>query len=129
MRTAVATMIAMLGGIGIGVAIHNVHAQSNAPVYPVYYVFEADVTNPEPYAKEYVPRAIEIMKAYGGRYVAVGRPVPIEGEPPKASGAILLFESMSELDAWRSSPEFKENRETGMKYAKFRSYVLEGVRQ
>ena len=126
MRTPLAATIAMLGGIGIGAAIHSVHAQSNAPVY---YVFEADVTNPEPYAKEYVPRAIEIMKAHGGRYLAVGRPVPVEGEPPKARGAILLFDSMSMLDAWRSSPEFKANREIGVKYAKFRSYVLEGVRQ
>ena len=126
MRSALAAIIVMLGGIGIGVAIHSVHAQSNAPVY---YVFEAEVTNQEPYAKEYVPRAIEIMKAHGGRYVAVGRPVPIEGEPPKARGAILLFESMSKLEAWRSSPEFKENREIGLRYARFRSYVLEGVRQ
>ena len=125
MRTPLAITIAILGGIGIGAAIHGVHAQSNVPVY---YVFEADVTNPEPYAKEYVPRAIEIMKAHGGRYVAVGKPVPVEGEPPKARGAILLFESMSKLDAWRNSPDFKANREIGVKYAKFRSYVLEGVR-
>jgi uncharacterized protein (DUF1330 family) len=126
MRTALAATIAMFGGIGIGTAIYGVQAQPNAPVY---YVFEADVTDPEPYAKEYVPRAIEIMKAHGGRYLAVGRPVPIEGEPPKPRGAILVFDSMARLEAWRSSPEFKANRETGVKYAKFRSYVLEGVRQ
>ena len=126
MRTALTTMIALVGGVGIGVAVHSVHAQSNAPVY---YVFESEVTSPEPYAKEYVPRAIEIMKAHGGRYVAVGTPVSIEGDPPKARGAILLFESMSTLEAWRNSPEFKANRDLGMKYAKFRSYVLPGVRQ
>jgi uncharacterized protein (DUF1330 family) len=126
MRTRLAITIAILGGIGIGAAIHAVPAQSTAPVY---YVFEADVANPEPYAKEYVPRAIEIMKAHGGRYVAVGKPVPIEGDPPKARGAILVFDSMSKLEAWRGSPEFAANREIGMRYAKFRSYVLEGVRQ
>lgn len=126
MRTALVATIAMLGGIGMGAVIHSVGAQSNAPAY---YVFEADVTDPEPYAKEYVPRAIEIMKAHGGRYVAVGRPVPIEGEPPKARGAILVFDSRSMLDAWRSSPEFKANREIGVKYARFRSYMLEGARQ
>jgi uncharacterized protein (DUF1330 family) len=126
MRTVLAATIALLAGFGIGAAIYRVQAQSNAPVY---YVFEADVTDPEPYAKEYVPRAIAIMKAHGGRYVAVGRPVPIEGEPPKAREAILMFDSMSQFEAWRSSPEFKANREIGVKYARFRSYVLEGARQ
>jgi uncharacterized protein (DUF1330 family) len=126
MRTALTATVAMLGGIGIGAAIHSVNAQSNAPVY---YVLESDVTNPEPYMKEYVPRAIDIMKAHGGRYVAVGRPVPIDGEPPTARGAILMFDSMSQLKAWRDSPEFKANREIGVKYARFRSYVLEGARQ
>jgi uncharacterized protein (DUF1330 family) len=126
MDTRVAVTIAMLTGIGITAAFHRVHAQSNVPVY---YVFQSEVSNPEPYAKEYVPRAIEIMKAHGGRYVAVGKPTPIEGDPPNARAAILLFDSMSQFDAWRNSAEFKANREIGVKYAKFRSYVLEGVRQ
>jgi uncharacterized protein (DUF1330 family) len=96
---------------------------------PIYYVFQSEVSNSEPYTKEYVPRAIEIMKAYGGRYVAVGKPTTIEGDPPNARAAILLFDSRSKFDAWRNSAEFKANRDIGVKYAKFRSYLLEGVPQ
>jgi hypothetical protein len=42
---------------------------------------------------------------------------------------MLTFDSMEKSQVWRNSAEFKENRETGLKYAKFRSYVVEGARQ
>ena len=68
------------------------------------------------------------MKAHGGRYAAVGKPIPMDGDPPPRA-AVLIFENRAAFDAWRNSAEFKANREIGLKYARFRSYILEGVRQ
>jgi uncharacterized protein (DUF1330 family) len=127
MKTHFTIAIAMLTGIGLGaVAVQNLHAQSRPPVY---YIGENDVTNPDAYAKEYLPRTAELIKAGGGRYVAAGSATSLEGEPPKSRVVVLAFDSMEKIQAWRDSAEFKENRKIGDKYAKFRSFVVEGVPQ
>src|SRR6185312_10186461 len=37
---------------------------------PAYLIGQIDVTNPDGYAKEYLPKAREIIKAHGGKLVA-----------------------------------------------------------
>src|ERR1700680_4417837 len=62
--------LAMLAGVAIGAfAVQGLHAQAKPPVY---YVAEIDVTNPDAYAKEYAPKAQAIIKAAGGRQLAIG---------------------------------------------------------
>jgi uncharacterized protein (DUF1330 family) len=78
---------------------------------------------------EYLPRARELIIAGGGRYVAAGKATPLEGEPPKARIVVLAFDSMEKIQAWRNSAEFIEHRKIGEKYAKFRSFAVEGVPQ
>ena len=69
-------------GVAIGLAlgasaIHAPHAQSRPPVY---YVAEVDVTDPENYIKEFVPKAATSAEAYGARTLAAGSKVTaIEG--------------------------------------------------
>jgi hypothetical protein len=36
---------------------------------------------------------------------------------------------MHNIQDWRNSAEFKENRKIGEKYAKFRSFTIEGLPQ
>ena len=36
---------------------------------------------------------------------------------------------MDKIQAWRSDPQYKALREAGNKYAKFRSYAIEGLPQ
>ena len=57
---------------------------------PVYCVAEIDVTNPEAYAKEFAPKAQAIIKAAGGRFLAIGgtaasgpKVTALDGEAPK----------------------------------------------
>jgi uncharacterized protein (DUF1330 family) len=104
----------------------GLHAQCKPPVY---YVGENDVTDPDGYAKEYIPRARELIIAGGGRYVAAGKATSLEGEPPKSRIVVLAFDSMEKIQAWRNSAAFKEHRKIGDKYAKFRSYAVDGVPQ
>src|SRR5262249_26377547 len=70
-----------------GLAVEEVRAQAKPPVY---FIGEIDVSNPEGYAKEYLPKAREIIKAHGGRLIAAGGAagsgspvIAVDGEAPK----------------------------------------------
>ena len=65
----------------------------------------------------------------GGRILAAGKVIPIEGAPPKPRVAVSMWDSVEKIQAWRNSKEYKENRKIGDRYAKFRSYAVEGVSQ
>jgi uncharacterized protein (DUF1330 family) len=123
----------MLAGIGAGASVvQALHAQQKPPVY---FVGEIDVTNPEGYAKEYLPKAREIIKAHGGQLVAAGgaagtgnQVIPVDGEPPKRV-VIYRYPSVDAVHAWRHDPAYEEVRKTGEKYAKYRTFAVEGVAQ
>src|SRR5438874_11691390 len=120
----------MVAGAALGgAAIQGLHAQAKPPVY---YVAKIDVTNPDAYAKEYAPKAQAIIKASGGRPVAIGgtaaagaKPtVTFDGEAPKRF-VVQVWDSMEQIKAWRANPEYVELRKVGDKYAKFRSFAVE----
>ena len=133
MKTKYIVALSMLAGAALGAAaLEGLHAQATPPVY---YVAEIDVTNPDAYAKEYAPKAQAIIKAMGGRQLAIGgaggagaKPVTaVDGEAPKRV-VIQVWDNMEKMKAWRANPEFIELRKTvGDKYAKFRSFAIEGV--
>jgi len=120
--------LALVTGFGLGaVAVQGLHAQAKPPVY---YIAEIEVTNLDAYTKEYAPKAQAIIKAAGGRLLAAGQKVTsIEGAPPKPRVAVQVWDSMEKIKAWRDSAEFKEIRKVGDKYAKFRSFTVEGLPQ
>jgi uncharacterized protein (DUF1330 family) len=131
MKTRYTVIVSMLAGAALGAAaIQALHAQAKPPVY---YVSEIDVTNPDAYAKEYAPKAQAIIKASGGRFVAIGgtaaagaKPVvSFDGDPPKRF-VVQVWDSMDQIKAWRAKPEYIELRKVGNKYAKFRSFAVEG---
>jgi uncharacterized protein (DUF1330 family) len=128
MKTQHTVAVAMLVGTGLGAAaIEGLHAQAKPPVY---YISEIDVTNPDAYAKEYVPLAQATIKAAGGRFLAAGgKTMSFEGEPPKSRVVVQVWDSAEKIAAWRNSTEFKEARKIGDKYAKFRAFSVEGMSQ
>jgi uncharacterized protein (DUF1330 family) len=128
MKTHTTIALAMLAGFGLGtVAVQGLHAQAKAPVY---YISEIDISNPDGYAKEYLPKASALIKASGGKYLAAGGKVTtFEGDPPKSRVTVQQWDSVEKIQAWRNSPEFKEARNIGDKYAKFRAFAVEGVPQ
>src|SRR5262249_18371523 len=57
---------------------------------PAYLIGQIDVTDPDGYAKQYLPKAREIIKAHGGRLIAAAgsaatgaKVVAVDGEAPK----------------------------------------------
>jgi uncharacterized protein (DUF1330 family) len=128
MRTRYAVALAIVVGFGLGaITVQTLHAQAKPPIY---YIAEIDVTNLDAYTKEYAPKAQALIKASGGRLLAAGQKVTsIEGAPPKPRVAVQVWDSMEKIQAWRNSAEFKEIRKVGEKYAKFRSFTVEGLAQ
>ena len=126
MKFPYAIAAALLIGIGLGAgAVHSLHAEK-AP--PTYLVAEIDVTDHERYLKDFVPRAEANIKAFGGRILAAtGRIGTIEGAPPSARVVLIAWDGIDKVQSWRNAPESLEIRALGHKYAKFRSYIVEGV--
>ena len=134
MKTRFTVTLSMLAGAALGAgAIQALHAQATPPIY---YFGEIDVTNPDAYAKEYAPKAQAIIKAAGGRFLALGgaagtgaKPITaFGGEPPKRF-VVTVWDSLEKINAWRANPDYIELRKTGEKYAKFRAFAIEGLPQ
>jgi uncharacterized protein (DUF1330 family) len=72
----------------------------------------------------------------GGRFLAIGgtaatgagKVTAFDGEAPKRV-VVIVWDSIEKIGAWRASPEQKELRQIGEKYAKFRSYAVDGSAQ
>jgi uncharacterized protein (DUF1330 family) len=133
MKTYYTVTLAMLAGVGLGAAaVQGLHAQAKPPVY---YIAEIDVTNPDAYAKEYAPKAQAIIKAAGGRFLAIGgaaasgaKVTAFDGVAPKRV-VVQVWDSMEKIQAWRANPEYVALRKVGDQYAKFRSFSVEGLPQ
>ena len=71
MKTYFPVVLALITGFGIGVSlIQGLHAQARPPVY---LIADNEITDPESYAKEYLPLAQASLRMYGAHYVAAGR--------------------------------------------------------
>jgi uncharacterized protein (DUF1330 family) len=133
MRSSHKIAVAVTAGVAIGaLAVQGLHAQAKPPVY---FVAEIDVTNPDAYAKEYAPKAQAIIKAAGGRFLAIGGSAAttgtvtaFDGDAPKRV-VVQVWDSMEKIRAWRANPEYVELRKVGEKYAKFRSFAVDGLKE
>jgi uncharacterized protein (DUF1330 family) len=99
---------------------------------PAYLIGQIDVTDPNGYAKEYLPKAREIIKAHGGKLVAAAgaaatgsQVVAIDGNPPRRV-VIYMYPSMDALQAWRNDPAYVQVRAIGEKYATYNTFAVEG---
>jgi uncharacterized protein (DUF1330 family) len=127
-KTRYTVALSMLAGIALGaIAVQCINAQAQPPIY---YIAEMDVTNLDGYLKEYVPRDQANVEAFGGRILAAGTKVAtIEGDPPKSRVAVQVWDSIESFQTWRDSTEAKAIRAVAHKYAKFRSFTVEGLLQ
>ena len=124
MRTQYGIGLSLIASFVLGgIAVHSLHAQTKPPVF---YVAEVDVTDQAGYMKEFVPKAQSVVASSGGRFlVQGGMATPLVGEPPKRI-VIQQWESLDQLQKWFNSPEQTGLRAIQTKYAKVRSFAVEG---
>ena len=106
--------LVMLASVALGaLGSEALHGEARPPAY---LIGQIDVSDPAGYAKEYLPKAREIIKAHGGRLVAAAgaaatgsQVVAIDGEAPKRV-VIYMYPSMEALQAWRNDPAYVQVR-------------------
>jgi uncharacterized protein (DUF1330 family) len=119
--------LSMLAGVAVGaLAVQGLRAQTKPPVY---FVVENEISDVQSYLKEYAVHARDMIKANGGRYLAAGDATTYVGEPPKSRVAIFVFDDLQQIQTFLDSPDYKELRKVGEKYAKYRNYAVPGVPQ
>jgi uncharacterized protein (DUF1330 family) len=127
MKTRFAMAVSMLVGAALGgAAIQALHAQAKPPVYMIAI---NEVSDPNGYAKDYVPPAQKSVNDRGGEYIAAGPGMQVTGNLPNGPVVIIRWDSMETLQGWRNSPEFQAALKIGEKYAKFNILAVNGVRQ
>jgi uncharacterized protein (DUF1330 family) len=127
MKTRFSMAISMLAGVALGgAAVQALHAQAKPPVYMIAI---NEVSDPNGYAKDYVPPAQKSVKDRGGEYVAAGPTMQVTGNLPNGPVVIIRWDSMEALQGWHNSPEFQAALKIGEKYAKFNILAVNGVRQ
>ena len=114
----------LAGALVGGGAISVLHAQAKPPVYQVTL---QDVSNAEAFNTEFVPVARATIIKDGGKPVASGAPIALDGTAPAKRIVINQWESVEKAKAWYNSAEYQKARETGNKYAKFTIFLVEGV--
>lgn len=123
--------LVMLGGVTCGaLGSEALHGQTTPPAY---LIGQIDVSDPDGYAKEYLPKAREIIKAHGGRLIAAAgaaatgpQVVAVDGEAPKRV-VIYMYPSMEALRAWRNDPAYVQVRRIGEQYAKYHTFAVEAA--
>ena len=124
-RSTVAASMLAAAALG-GAAVQALHAQAKPPIYMIAI---NEVSDPNGYAKEYVPPAQKSVKDHGGEYVAAGPATRVAGNLPHGPVVILRWESMEALQRWLNSPDFQAALKVGEKYAKFNIVAVAGIRQ
>ena len=67
------------------------------------------------------------LQPFGGKYIVLGGKIaPGEGSPPRRI-TIVAFDSLEKAQQWFDSPEAIAARTEAQKFAKIRSYFVEGV--
>src|SRR6476661_2970899 len=89
--------LVMVMGTALGALGSEALHSEAAP--PAYLIGQIDVSDPDGYAKEYLPKAREIIKAHGGRLLSAAgaaasgsQVVAVDGEPPKTSRYLHVSE-------------------------------------
>jgi len=121
-------VLGMLASFGLGAGVvEGLHAQASPPAY---FISEIDVTNPEAYAKEYVPLANKALADSGQkRLVSGGKTISLSGAAPASRIVVSMFESLEKARAAYSSPAYLEARKIGDQYGKLRIFAVEGIAQ
>jgi uncharacterized protein (DUF1330 family) len=102
MRVKYAVALALAAGFALGAgAIHGLHAAA-AP--PAYVISEIAVQDEVGYKNDFLPAAQKALDDNGGKYIAGGfnKTFSITGLPPANRVAIIQFENMDKVKAWRN---------------------------
>jgi uncharacterized protein (DUF1330 family) len=77
--------------------------------------------------EDYKRTVLPSMEKYGGRFVARGGPIVLEGEWPRERLIIAEFPSMERAQQWWGSPEYAEPKALRQATADSELVIVQGV--
>ena len=91
-----------------------------------YVIYQADVLDPEQYAK-YRERSPAAVAAGGGEFIVRGGEIDVlEGDAPLGRTVVLRFESMEAARAWYDSDVYVEARALRAGAVRANAYIVDG---
>jgi uncharacterized protein (DUF1330 family) len=111
----------VLGGAGLSV----LHAQTK--VTPAYWVTEVIEMQDQAAFMKGIPAVSQTVPKFGGRYIVLGGKLAADVGPEPKRITIIAFDSMDKAQAWLHDPTATAARDAIKKYAKTRSYTVEGT--
>ena len=128
MKAQVKIGFAAVAGFGLGaIAVDRLHAQAGPPAY---VISEITLTDPDAYAREYVPLANKALAESGQTRLAQGgRTVSLSGTPPASRIVLSRFVSLEQAQAAYTSAAYLEARKIGDRYGTLRIFAVEGLQQ
>ena len=75
---------------------------------PAYFIFSHKVLDSEKLNNEYLPKAVETLKAYDPEILVVDQEIEvIEGDIGDNRTVVLKFKSREDAKEWYNSPEYQ----------------------
>ena len=123
-RTKLAVALA-IGSVSCCIGLGPLRAQTKAPA--AYWVTETLEVSDQAALLNAIKAVPPTIQAFGGHYIVLGGKIaPGEGLPPRRI-TIIAFDSMEKAQQWYDSPAALAARTEAQKFAKIRSYIVEGV--
>jgi uncharacterized protein (DUF1330 family) len=108
------------------ISLGALRAQTKAPA-AAYWVTETLEVSDQAALLNAIKAVPPTIQPFGGHYIVLGGKIaPGEGSPPRRI-TIIAFDSMEKAQQWFDSPAAVAARTEAQKFAKIRSYIVEGV--
>jgi uncharacterized protein (DUF1330 family) len=91
-----------------------------------YSIAVIEVHNHDKYATEYVPGALKLIEAAGGKVLVRGGKT-IGDNAPKGRVIVIEYSSLDAAEKLVASPEWLKMQAVAEKYATISAYAVEGV--
>jgi uncharacterized protein (DUF1330 family) len=126
MKTNHKLTLAVLAGVSIGVAGSTAIHAGQVKEAPGYVIAEVDVTDPTTMQK-YGEKVPETLAPFNHHYlVRDGKPLALEGEPPKGV-VIIAFDSAEKAREWYDSSAYGAIKPIRQSAAKSRIFIAKGI--
>jgi uncharacterized protein (DUF1330 family) len=126
MKTKLKLALAVVVGVSIGIAGATAIQAGQVKAAPGYVIAEVDVTDLTTMQK-YGEKVPETLAPFNHHYlVRDGKPLSLEGEPPKGI-VVIAFDSAEKAREWYDSPAYQAIKPIRLSAAKSRIFIARGI--
>jgi uncharacterized protein (DUF1330 family) len=126
MTTQIRLAAALASGLVFGCGGFNA-LRAETKTSPAFWVTETLEVSDQAAFLKIIKAVPATLQRFGGQYIVLGGKIaPGEGSPPRRI-TIVAFDSLEKAQQWFNSPEATATRAEAQKFARIRSYFVEGV--